>query len=84
MAERKGFEPSIDVTTYNGLANRRLQPLGHPSAREWVITTYAGAVVPSPFAPVNPASQRVEKERSNLGYATGATLPAAEAWHAAG
>ena len=26
-----GFEPTIDVATYNGLANRRLQPLGHPS-----------------------------------------------------
>ena len=26
-----GFEPTIDVTTYNGLANRRLQPLGHLS-----------------------------------------------------
>ena len=31
MAERMGFEPTIDVTTYNGLANRRLQPLGHLS-----------------------------------------------------
>ena len=32
MAERKGFEPSIRVSPYNGLANRRLQPLGHLSA----------------------------------------------------
>ena len=31
MAERMGFEPTIDVATYNGLANRRLQPLGHLS-----------------------------------------------------
>lgn len=34
MAEGKGFEPSIPVTQYNDLANHRLQPLGHPSARE--------------------------------------------------
>ena len=32
LAEGKGFEPSIPVSQYNGLANRRLQPLGHPSA----------------------------------------------------
>ena len=32
MAEGEGFEPSIPVSQYNDLANRRLQPLGHPSA----------------------------------------------------
>lgn len=26
-----GFEPTIEVSPYNGLANRRLQPLGHLS-----------------------------------------------------
>ncbi len=26
-----GFEPTIPVSQYTGLANRRLQPLGHPS-----------------------------------------------------
>jgi hypothetical protein len=31
MAERMGFEPMIRVSPYNGLANRRLQPLGHLS-----------------------------------------------------
>src|ERR1051326_1900166 len=31
-----GFEPTIRCYTYNGLANRRLQPLGHPSTDEWV------------------------------------------------
>jgi hypothetical protein len=30
-AEREGFEPSIRVSTYAGLANRCLQPLGHLS-----------------------------------------------------
>ena len=53
MAEGEGFEPSIRGYPYNDLANRRLQPLGHPSAREWVITTYAGGFVPRPRPTVN-------------------------------
>lgn len=32
MAEGMGFEPTIPVSRYDGLANRCLQPLGHPSA----------------------------------------------------
>ena len=31
LAEGMGFEPTIPVSQYTGLANRRLQPLGHPS-----------------------------------------------------
>ena len=31
FAEREGFEPSIEVTPYAGLANLCLQPLGHLS-----------------------------------------------------
>src|SRR2546421_5078784 len=31
VAERGGFEPPIQFNPYNGLANRRLQPLGHLS-----------------------------------------------------
>ena len=31
MAETGGFEPPIRCDPYNGLANRRLQPLGHVS-----------------------------------------------------
>lgn len=31
MAEGMGFEPTIPVSQYDGLANRCLQPLGHPS-----------------------------------------------------
>lgn len=30
-AEKGGFEPPIEFYPYNGLANRRLQPLGHLS-----------------------------------------------------
>src|SRR5579862_2961347 len=36
VAEGMGFEPTIRFYPYNGLANRRLQPLGHPSTDEWV------------------------------------------------
>ena len=32
LAEGKGFEPPEGVSSFNDLANRRLQPLGHPSA----------------------------------------------------
>ncbi len=32
MAESGGFEPPIEFSPYNGLANRRLQPLGQLSA----------------------------------------------------
>src|SRR5687768_1970778 len=33
LTEREGFEPSIRVSAYAGLANRCLQPLGHLSGR---------------------------------------------------
>ena len=32
-AERTGFEPAVGFDPYNGLANRRLQPLGHLSSQ---------------------------------------------------
>jgi hypothetical protein len=32
VAEGMGFEPTIRFNPYDGLANRCLQPLGHPSA----------------------------------------------------
>ena len=32
VAETEGFEPSIHVATYDDLANRCLQPLGHVSS----------------------------------------------------
>ncbi len=36
LAEEGGFEPPIGTfVPYNGLANRRLQPLGHPSIGLW-------------------------------------------------
>jgi hypothetical protein len=38
LAEGTRFELAIGFDTYNGLANRRLQPLGHPSTEEWKFT----------------------------------------------
>ena len=35
-SERQGFEPWIQFYPYNGLANRRLQPLGHLSKDDFV------------------------------------------------
>ena len=34
MAERGGFEPPIPFKGYTGLANQRLQPLGHLSVND--------------------------------------------------
>ena len=31
MAERGGFEPPVDLSTYDGLANRCFRPLSHLS-----------------------------------------------------
>ncbi len=46
VAETEGFEPSIHVATYDDLANRCLQPLGHVSI--WVrICAEKGADQPS-------------------------------------
>jgi hypothetical protein len=37
LAESGGFEPPVQLSPYNGLANRRLQPLGQLSSgvAEW-------------------------------------------------
>ncbi len=37
MAERGGFEPPIPFKGYTGLANQRLQPLGHLSKPKLLI-----------------------------------------------
>ena len=31
VAERVGFEPTVELTPYNGFRDRRLQPLSHLS-----------------------------------------------------
>ena len=53
-----GFEPTIRYYPYNGLANRRLQPLGHPSTEKWV-TAYATLVLKIRAGGVNPCQERV-------------------------
>jgi hypothetical protein len=44
---RRGWDsnPRYGLSPYNGLANRRLQPLGHPSTDEWIDAGDARAVV---------------------------------------
>ena len=39
MAEGKGFEPPKGISSFNDLANRRLQPLGHPSTGDMRLRT---------------------------------------------
>ena len=40
MAERGGFEPPVQaLDPYNGLANRRLQPLGHLSTTRYLLNS---------------------------------------------
>ena len=35
MAEREGFEPSVQLASYGGLANRWFQPLTHLSINQF-------------------------------------------------
>lgn len=53
VAEGMGFEPTIGFKPYDGLANRCLQPLGHPSSqcgvpvgRRWRGEGSSGAAMP--------------------------------------
>ena len=46
MAERRGFEPPERVKPFNGLANRRLQPLGHLSAKIAYLRILFGEHIP--------------------------------------
>ena len=48
MAEGKGFEPPKGISSFNDLANRRLQPLGHPSAKGQSLKWARG---PTAYAP---------------------------------
>ena len=51
MAEGKGFEPPKGISSFNDLANRRLQPLGHPSAKgqslKWAIAPRRMPLLPN-------------------------------------
>ena len=57
---RRGWDsnPRYGCYPYNGLANRRLQPLGHPSTEKWV-TAYAMLVLKIRAGGVNPCQERV-------------------------
>ncbi len=58
MAETEGFEPSIRLATYDDLANRCLQPLGHVSP------AFAGAGLLPRFVPLcKQSGAKLEKPR---------------------
>ena len=60
MAEREGFEPSVQVTLYDDLANRCFRPLSHLSAAETWSNQKLTLIVKSAFniARRRPASTR--------------------------
>jgi hypothetical protein len=45
-AEREGFEPSVPITEYDGLANRSFRPLRHLSFQKSVANIYKTIVHP--------------------------------------
>jgi len=44
MAEREGFEPSMEFKLHTPLAGERLRPLGHLSAKGDIITLFNNEV----------------------------------------
>jgi hypothetical protein len=42
LAEREGFEPSVQVSPYDGLANRWFKPLTHLSKVDRITTLIGG------------------------------------------
>ena len=50
MAEGKGFEPPKGISSFNDLANRRLQPLGHPPAG---VTSTASEILAMPVLTIH-------------------------------
>jgi hypothetical protein len=74
LAETEGFEPSIRLfEPYNGLANRRLQPLGHVSGRPATIFAFrpraqASSVAPSRY---RSAGQHLSWDPSHQGTPAG-------------
>ncbi len=71
LAEGMGFEPTVGFNTYNDLANRRLQPLGHPSAgRSKQYTTFARLLLVMPGAKVKSVQlNAISKPRAVAGRA---------------
>ena len=56
VAEREGFEPPIRFNPYIGLANRRLQPLGH-------LSRHTNKAVANPNTQANYPVHRVFRRR---------------------
>ena len=71
LAVRQGFEPWVQLLSpYNGLANRRLQPLGHLTASRNLsindIATYANASVPMIVPEIVPTN--IQKRPQNRAW----------------
>jgi uncharacterized protein YjiS (DUF1127 family) len=79
---RRGWDsnPRYGLSPYNGLANRRLQPLGHPSAKPQ-LGTAGQAVKPLPQRP----RQRQARAKGRPGRSTSARdrtgPPPGSGWH---
>ena len=78
LAVRQGFEPWVELLIpYNGLANRRLQPLGHlTAARNLSIrqaSSYENAALSQIVPEIVPASSRNRREPATL-HASGALI----------
>ena len=65
---RRGWDsnPRYGLSPYNGLANRRLQPLGHPSNRHSSITWGASPPVQPPVSPVRAIQVTLWRSDNNL------------------
>ena len=64
VAEGKGFEPPEGVSSFNDLANRRLQPLGHPSAKIDEVHIMARRLYSS-FSPLDSSCQFIQLFKVN-------------------
>ncbi len=84
MAVREGFEPSVGLLrSYNGLANRRLQPLGHLTVSKMLRILRVSRqrlsrprpTVPK-TVPTRPAAPLLESSRTTIIAANGPAAPA--------
>ena len=68
MAESGGFEPPVQLSPYNGLANRRLQPLGQLSGdvAGWDSLIITEGFVDFPLPPPPEVSKVLKTENLSL------------------
>src|SRR6516164_9966158 len=75
---RRGWDsnPRYGLSPYNGLANRRLQPLGHPSTDQWIDAVYARRPLARAHQAAQDGLRRAETELAPLHRIVGITP-----WH---